>query len=178
MQYNRNHYESPLGRILLTSREERLTGLWFEGGRCPDEAGCGAWEETECPVSEDTKRWLDLYFCGVAPDFTPPLQLDGTPFQRTVLELLLQIPYGQVTTYGELATVIAQQRGRKRMSAQAVGGAVGANPISIIIPCHRVIGANGNLTGYGGGLDRKEKLLTLERVDVEPRFLPRVRIAR
>lgn len=176
---DRNHYESPLGRIFLMGREDHLTGLWFEGGRCP----AGAWrgvreEETECPVFEQARRWLDLYFRGVTPDFTPPLHLECTPFQRTVLELLRQIPYGQVTTYGEIAAVIARQQGRKRMSAQAVGGAVGANPISIIIPCHRVIGANGNLTGYGGGLDRKSALLALEHGDAKAGSLPEKRTAR
>ena len=106
----------------------------------------------------DTKRWLDIYFAGRQPDFTPPLHLIGSDFRRRVWKRLLEIPYGQTTTYGALLG--------GGMSAQAVGGAVGHNPISIIVPCHRVIGANGSLTGYAGGIDKKIGLLTLEGVDV------------
>jgi methylated-DNA-[protein]-cysteine S-methyltransferase len=105
---------------------------------------------------------LDRYFEGQDPGFVPPIRLDGTPFQQTVWELLQTIPYGETMTYGEIAARIARLRGIRKMSAQAVGGAVSRNPIALIIPCHRVIGSNGDLTGYAGGLDRKEWLLFLE----------------
>ena len=108
------------------------------------------------------KRWLDLYFGGQKPDFLPPLHPEGTAFQKSVWDILLEIPYGKTISYGEIAGHIALKQGISRMSAQAVGGAVGRNPISIIIPCHRVVGADVSLTGYAGGLDRKIKLLELE----------------
>jgi methylated-DNA-[protein]-cysteine S-methyltransferase len=115
------------------------------------------------PIFEDTVRWLDLYFGGEIPGFTLDLQLEGTPFQREVWALLLTIPYGQTTTYGELAKQLAARRGVPRISARAVGGAVGRNPVALIVPCHRVIGAGGRLTGYAFGLDRKQRLLDLEK---------------
>ena len=156
-------YTSPLGNILLSSDGESLTGLWFEDQKdCPPLPGAGS-AKGNPPVFERAARWLDRYFSGREPDFTPPLRMTGTEFQREVWGLLLQIPYGVVTTYGELAHEIAARRGISRMAAQAVGGAVGHNPISIIVPCHRVVGANGSLIGYGGGLDRKAKLLKLEK---------------
>ena len=117
---------------------------------------------------QQTKRWLDLYFSGKEPDFCPPLDPDGTDFQKTVWSVLRTIPYGDTLTYGEVSKLVAAKLGRSFMSAQAVGGAVGRNPISIIVPCHRVIGADGSLTGYAGGLWRKEKLLRLERGEKEP----------
>ena len=115
------------------------------------------------PVLEQTVKWLNLYFSGQEPDFTPPLHLIGSEFRLAVWKMLLEIPYGQTTTYKELAGRIAEQRGIKTMSAQAVGGAVGHNPISIIVPCHRVLGTDGSLTGYAGGIDKKISLLTLEK---------------
>lgn len=172
MQYI-TQYQSPLGRILLAADEAGLTGLWFHGqkyyanGLLP--------EATECmlPIFEETKRWLTVYFSGQEPDFTPPLHAIGSAFRVAVWEILQQIPYGETTTYGEIARQIAAGRGCSGLSAQAVGSAVGHNPISILIPCHRVVGANGSLTGYAGGLERKHKLLTLEGAATEKLFVPR-----
>lgn len=169
--YDICHYDSPLGGITLASDEEGLTGLWFDGqkyfggeilkGRAVEEKEAERKERT--PVLEQTVKWLDLYFAGQEPDFTPPLHLKGSEFRLAVWDILLQIPYGQTTTYAEIARAIAAQRGLKSMSAQAVGGAVGHNPVSIIVPCHRVLGTDGSLTGYAGGIDKKISLLTLEK---------------
>ena len=157
------HYDSPLGKILLAADEEGMTGVWFEAqkyfaAKLPPEN-----EEGTMPVLGDACRWLDVYFSGREPDFTPKLHLIGSDFRQAVWALLLQIPYGQTVTYGQLAARLAAERGFVRMSAQAVGGAVGRNRISLIIPCHRVLGADGSLTGYAGGLDRKAKLLAWEQ---------------
>lgn len=165
MQYTIT-YQSPLGELLLAADEIGLTGIWFDGGRYYAEGLDPVHEKRKLPVFEMAKRWLDIYFDGGKPDFTPPLHLIGSAFQLSVWKRLLEIPYGGTTTYGELAKSIAKERGIDRMAAQAVGGAVGRNPVSIIVPCHRVIGANGNLTGYGGGMDKKEWLLALEGVDM------------
>lgn len=132
----------------------------------------GYFEEKNLAVFDQTKRWLDLYFSGREPGFTPALNPAGSAFRRAVWEILLKIPYGKTTTYGQIAREIAAARGLAKMSAQAVGGAVGHNEISIIIPCHRVIGTHGNLTGYAGGIDRKIKLLQLEGVDMRGLFTP------
>ena len=132
----------------------------------------GYFEEKNLAVFDQTRRWLDLYFSGREPGFTPALNPAGSAFRRAVWEILLKIPYGKTTTYGQIAREIAAARGLVKMSAQAVGGAVGHNEISIIIPCHRVIGAHGNLTGYAGGIDRKIKLLQLEGVDMRGLFTP------
>ena len=129
-------------------------------------------KEKNMAVFDQTRRWLDLYFSGREPGFTPALNPSGSAFRRAVWEILLKIPYGKTTTYGQIAREIAAARGLAKMSAQAVGGAVGHNEISIIIPCHRVIGAHGNLTGYAGGIDRKIKLLQLEGVDMQGLFTP------
>ncbi len=171
--YSICHYNSPLGGITLACDEEGLTGLWFDGqkyfgggilkGGAKKEQGVEEKEGKRSPVPEQTVKWLDIYFSGREPDFTPPLHLTGSEFRLAVWELLLGIPYGQTTTYKELAGRIAEQRGIKTMSAQAVGGAVGHNPISIIVPCHRVLGTDGSLTGYAGGIDKKISLLTLEK---------------
>ncbi|WP_367183177.1 methylated-DNA--[protein]-cysteine S-methyltransferase [Selenomonas sp.] len=115
------------------------------------------------PIFADTERWLDLYFNGIIPDFTPELSLRGTSFRLSVWEILCRIPYGQTISYGEIAALLTEQRDGKRMSAQAVGGAVGANPIAIFVPCHRVIGKDGSLTGYAGGIERKKWLLAMEQ---------------
>lgn len=154
------HYTSPLGGITLASDGQALTGLWFDGQKYFGASLSGERQERGLPVFDRAAEWLDLYFSGRAPEFTPPLALRTTPFRRAVWELLLAVPYGQTTTYGQLAAQIAQKRGG--MSAQAVGGAVGHNPISLVIPCHRVLGADGGLTGYAGGLEKKRRLLALE----------------
>ena len=127
----------------------------------------------ETPILAETKRWLDIYFTGREPGFLPPLHPIGSAFRQSVWELLLRIPYGQTTTYGEIARQLAAKRGLARISAQAVGGAVGHNEISILIPCHRVVGMSGSLTGYAGGISKKAKLLELERADMNALFIPK-----
>lgn len=129
-------------------------------------------EEKWLPVFDTAKKWLDIYFSGREPDFMPPMHMIGSPFRLSIWKLLVQIPYGRTISYGELAKMAAREKGIASMSPQAVGGAVGHNRISILIPCHRVIGANGSLTGYAGGVDKKERLLLLENVDMEKLFVP------
>lgn len=170
MFYTAN-YPSPLGPLTLYSDGNALTGLFFEGQSCPITEPCT--NADSLPVFETTRQWLDIYFAGVAPTFTPKLHPNGTPFQMTVWNLLQNIPFGHIVTYGELAKEIIRTKGLSHMSAQAVGGAVGRNPIGIIVPCHRVVGVAGNLTGYAGGLDRKIKLLELEKNDMQNFFLPK-----
>ena len=156
MKYYAGYYESPLGSLLMTSDGEALTGLSFV-----DEPS--ALQVTQSlPVFAVACRWLDLYFSGKVPDFTPQLSLQGSDFRRAVWEILLTIPYGQTISYGEIADMIARRRHLGKMSAQAVGGAVGHNPVGILVHCHRVVGKDGSLTGYGGGIWRKEWLLRLE----------------
>ena len=167
------HYDSPLGGILLAADEEGLTGLWFETQKYFAAKLAPEHEEKMTPALDAACRWLDVYFSGREPDFTPKLHLVGSDFRQAVWALLLQIPYGQTVTYGELARQLAEKQGRPRMSAQAVGGAVGHNKISIIIPCHRVVGTGGSLTGYAGGIDRKVKLLALEQADMTRFFVPK-----
>lgn len=167
------YYESPLGGILLAADETGLTGLWFDGEKYLDKQLPTEHTEKETPILAETKRWLDIYFTGTEPDFLPPLHPIGSTFRQEVWELLLQIPYGKTVTYGELARQLAERRGLPRMSAQAVGGAVGHNRISILIPCHRAVGANGSLTGYAGGIDKKVKLLELEGTDMTGFFVPK-----
>ena len=159
------HYDSPLGGITLSSDGEALLGLRFDGQRHFADRPAPDREERALPVFEQTKRWLEVYFGGRDPGFTPPLRMNSTPFRRAVWEILLAIPFGRTKSYGEIAAELARREGVARMSAQAVGGAVGHNPIALIVPCHRVIGADGSLTGYGGGLDRKRFLLALEGAD-------------
>ena len=166
-------YASPLGAITLACDDAAIIGLWFNGQRYFGNSLPKQLVEKEQPLLQDTKRWLDIYFSGRAPDFLPPLRYDSTPFRKTVCEIMLTIPYGKTMTYGEIAAAIAKQQGLSKMSAQAVGGAVGHNPISLIIPCHRVVGTNGSLTGYGGGIARKVKLLELERADMSGFFVPK-----
>lgn len=172
MQYT-SHYQSPIGNILLAADEIGLTGLWFEGQKYFALYLDKEHEEKELPIFKQTKRWLDVYFSGKEPDFSVPLHFTGTDFQNEVWEILYSIPYGTTMTYGEIAKQIAAKRGLKRMSAQAVGGAVGHNEISIIVPCHRVVGSNGSLTEYAGGIDKKIWLLTLEKVDMQSFFVPK-----
>lgn len=171
MQYTSN-YQSPVGEILLACDEIGLTGLWFEGEKFYALSLDKEHEEREMPVFAEVKRWLDIYFSGREPDFMPPIHMIGSPFQLSVWEILRQIPYGKTTTYGEIANRLAAERGLTRMSAQAVGGAVGHNEISIIVPCHRVVGTNGSLTGYAGGVDKKVRLLQLEGADMTGLFVP------
>ena len=157
-------YDSPIGKLLLSAGENALTGVWFEGQKYfPEHLCASAVRDDAHPVLSRARDWLDRYFAHEQPD---PRELKlaprGSEFRHQVWELLLQIPYGQVTTYGALAKELAEQRGLSSLSAQAVGGAVGHNPISIIVPCHRVVGADGSLTGYAGGMDKKLLLLTLE----------------
>ena len=165
-------YDSPLGDILLAADETGLTGLWFEDEKYFANNLPQKHIRQETPILSETKRWLDIYFTGKEPDFMPPLHPIGSSLRQAVWSILLQIPYGQTVTYGEIAQQLARQQGIARMSAQAVGGAVGHNEISILIPCHRVVGTNGSLTGYAGGVDKKERLLTLEGVDMRDLFRP------
>lgn len=167
------HYESPLGGLTLSSDGDALTGLWFDGQTYFAETLSEEREEKRLPIFERMEQWLNVYFSGQAPDFTPNLNMRTTPFRKAVWEIMLTIPFGHTMTYGEIAAVVAKQRGLSRMSAQAVGGAIGHNAISIIIPCHRVVGANGSLTGYSAGLDKKLKLLTLENIDTSGFFIPK-----
>ena len=160
------HYNSPLGGILLAADETGLTGLWFDGQKYFARDLPAEHVEQNTPVLSEAKRWLDIYFTGREPDFTPPLHPIGSVFRQSVWEILLQIPYG------EIARQLAAKLGLPRMSAQAVGGAVGHNEISIIIPCHRVVGTSGSLTGYAGGIDKKVKLLELEHTDMTELFVP------
>lgn len=157
-------YKSPVGEIAAESDGKSLTGLYIKNqtGYPRETDGIFA-SAADCEIFIRTRAWLDCYFSGHIPDFTPPLSLCGTDFQKSVWEKLLAIPYGETTTYGAIAAKTAAERGIKRMSAQAVGNAVGKNPVSIIVPCHRVIGSDGSLTGYNGGIDIKKKLLAIEK---------------
>lgn len=171
MQYT-SAYRSPLGDILLAGDENALTGLWFEGAKYYARGLEICRTERETPVLIAAKHWLDVYFSGREPDFMPPLQLTGTPFERSVWKILQTIPYGTTVTYGEISGQIAEKRGLDRLSAQAVGGAVGRNPISVLIPCHRVVGSDGSLKGYAGGVDKKAALLRLEGAWTEKNTVP------
>lgn len=159
-----SHYGSPLGGITLAATNDRLCGLWFDGQKYFGSTLREETEEKEIPVLCQTRHWLDIYFSGKEPGFLPPFRLDGTPFQQTVWNILSSIPYGKTQTYKEMATETARRLGRPHMAAQAVGNAIGHNPISILIPCHRVVGTNGSLTGYAGGTERKLALLQIEHI--------------
>ena len=158
-------YSSELGDILLAADEIGLTGLWFFGQSYFADTLPAEQIEQETVILARAREWLDIYFSGKEPDFTPPLHPIGSPFRQEVWRILLQIPYGQTMTYGEIARQMEKLQNRPHMSAQAVGGAVGHNGISIIIPCHRVVGTKGSLTGYAGGLDKKMALLELEHAN-------------
>lgn len=147
----------------MAGNGEELTGLWFEGQKYFAATLGNNYHIARLPIFERTTEWLDVYFGGNVPDFTPPFALDATPFRKAVWRILLTIPHGQTMSYGEVARLLALQSGCAKPSARAVGGAVGRNPISLIIPCHRVIGADGSLTGYAGGTDRKARLLEMEQ---------------
>lgn len=161
-----HHYKSLIGGMIMGSDGKALTGLWFDKQKYIANTWKEESEDKDLPVFRDTIRWLELYFQGEVPDFIPELKLEGTEFRKAVWKILLTIPYGESMTYGEIAAIIAKQRGISRMSAQAVGGAVGHNPISIIVPCHRVLGADGSLTGYAGGIAKKIALLKIENIGV------------
>jgi methylated-DNA-[protein]-cysteine S-methyltransferase len=174
MMYYTTTYTSPVGQVLLASDEDNLIGAWIEGqkyygGTLKDAAA----RKDELPVLVAAKAWLDRYFRGDNPDISAlPLAPIGGGFRQEVWAILREIPYGETITYGDIAKTIAAKTGKPRLSAQAVGGAVGHNPISIIIPCHRVVGANGSLTGYAGGIDKKVKLLEHEGADLSRLFVP------
>ena len=154
-----HRFDTPLGTMIGRSDGEALTGLWFEGQKyMPPLEGA---MEAPLPVFEETARWLDIYFSGKRPAFTPTLRLEGTEFQKNVWAILQTIPFGSTVTYGDIARRLSMASG------QAVGGAVGHNPVSVIVPCHRVLGACGALTGYAGGIERKIRLLAGEGVDVK-----------
>ena len=162
----KRRYITPEGfdDLIMISDGKKLTGLIFAGSEYACKTSLTQ-DETSIPIFDKTREWLDEYFGGKIPSFTPDLCVSAlSPFQKTVSGIMMGIPYGKTMTYGEMATIIAKERGIKKMSARAVGGAVGANPICIIIPCHRVLGANGAITGYGGGIKNKENLLKLEKI--------------
>ena len=164
---------SPVGPLTMASDGENITGLWLEGQKYYAATLPENTEEKLLQVFEQALKWLDIYFKGNDPDFMPPLAPFGSDFRQTVWEILLAIPYGKVITYGDIAKTLALRQKGKGVSAQAVGGAVGHNPISIIIPCHRVVGSNGSLTGYAGGIDKKINLLKLEGVSMDNLFVPK-----
>lgn len=168
-------YLSPVGILTIASDGTNIVGLWLSGQKyfldTLSEKPC---RKDDLPIFDRVRSWLDRYFAGQKPVIGElPLKPMGSPFRLAVWACLCRIPYGEVTTYGAIAKEIAEQLGKPAMSAQAVGGAVGHNPISIIIPCHRVIGANGSLTGYAGGIDKKIRLLSLEGVDTRKFSIPR-----
>ncbi len=170
MQYT-SKYRSPLGEILLAADEKGLTGAWFADQKYFALYLDKEHKDKETQILKNAKKWLDIYFSGKEPHFKLPLHFTGTAFQNEVWEILCSIPYGHTMTYGEIANILARHRSLDRMSAQAVGGAVGKNNVSIIVPCHRVIGANGSLTGYAGGIDKKIALLKIENADcIQGRF--------
>ena len=171
MQYL-TEYESPLGMFTIASDGENITGLWMAGQKYFGSTLDAGSERRTLTVFDQARDWLDQYFSGQAPDMTLPLAPAGSEFRRSVWEILLEIPYGRLATYGAIAKKMAARTGRASVSAQAVGGAVGHNPVSIIIPCHRVVGSDGSLTGYAGGLEKKTWLLQLERADMEGLFSP------
>lgn len=167
------HYNSPLGGMTLASNGTEISGLWFDGQKYFGDTLEDKAVEKNLAIFDQSVRWLDIYFSGEAPSFTPALSVKTTKFRQAVWDFMLSIPFGQTVSYSKIADHIAQQNGLAKMSAQAVGGAVGHNPISLIIPCHRVVGKNGSLTGYAGGLDKKIQLLKLEETDMSDLFIPK-----
>lgn len=173
--FYKTDYNSPVGKITLGADGNNLVGLWIEGQKYfGDTVKEEMYPKDDLAVFQKAKNWLDRYFRGEKPEISElPLAPAGGEFRQAVWKILCEIPYGEVITYGKIAMKIARQRGLKKMSAQAVGGAVGHNPVSLIIPCHRVVGTNGSLTGYSGGLDKKIKLLELEGVDMAKLYRPK-----
>lgn len=173
--YYKTIYNSPIGKITLACDEkENLVGLWIEGQKYfGDTVNSEMIENNNLETFKKTGKWLDRYFRGEKPEISElPLAPVGNDFRQKVWQILCKIPYGKVITYGDIAKMIAKEQGKAKMSAQAVGGAVGHNPISIIIPCHRVVSANGSLTGYSGGIKTKIKLLKHEGVNMDGLFIP------
>ena len=158
-------YDSPVGPITLAGNGTHITGLWFDGQKYDRSSlKTDLYEVKSLPVFDLTKKWLDIYFSGSPPSFTPPLLLSGSAFRQCIAQIMLEIPFGHTTSYGQIAKIAATRTQKLQISAQAVSGAVSHNPISIIIPCHRVIGSSGNLTGYAAGLDIKRFLLNHEHI--------------
>lgn len=169
------YYETPdnFDDILMSSDGEYLTGLWFVGSSDSSKHNTNL-EEKDLPIFRETIKWLDIYFSGKNPNFTPKYKINNlTQFREEVIDIMNTIPYGETITYNDISKTIAEKRNIKRMSSQAVGGAVGWNTICIIIPCHRVVGSNGSLTGYGGGIKNKIELLKLENNDISKYFIPK-----
>lgn len=173
--YYKTHYQSPLGDMLIASDEDNIIGLWIADQKYIDKTmPKDMVENSQIPILKEAIVWLDDYFAGKQPNLSRlPLAPIGGEFRQLVWSILMEIPYGELTTYGNIAKEVARRMGKDRMSAQAIGGAVGHNPISIIIPCHRVVGSNKNLTGYAGGIDIKVKLLEHEGVDMKGLFMPK-----
>lgn len=157
-----HNYQSPLGEIVIASDDTAITGLWLVGQRHFDIELEGCITDKDLPIFDEVSRWLDIYFTGNNPGEIPAVRMNGTPFQLEVWQILQAVPYGKLITYREIAELIAKKRGITKMSARAVGNAVGRNPVSILVPCHRVVGSDGKMTGYAGGIERKVKLLKLE----------------
>ena len=155
-------YSSPIGQLTLASDGEHITGLWVKGQKYFAATLQPGSEMKSLPIFDRAAQWLDVYFSGIEPDFHLPLAPKGSPFRQAVWQALCTIPYGTVVTYADISRQVAERLGRATMSAQATGGAVGHNPITILIPCHRVVGTGGSLTGFASGIDAKLKLLTLE----------------
>ena len=169
-------YNSPISKIYMRSDGKYLTGLWFEDSRDASKHQYD-YEEKNLPIFDKTSKWLDIYFSGKNPDFIPEYKIENlTPFRKQVIDIMNKIPYGTTCTYNDIAKEIAMTKGIEKMSAQAVGGAVGWNPICIIVPCHRVVGTNGSLTGYGGGIKNKIKLLEIEKNDMSKFTVPKEKI--
>lgn len=166
-------YKSPIGDITMASDGTSLIGLWFNGQKYFASTLSSKYEYKLLPVFKETILWLNIYFNGKEPDFMPRIKLYDTAFRIEIWQILQQIPYATTLTYGDIAKKVAIKRGIENMSAQAVGGAVGHNPISIIIPCHRLLGSNGSLTGYAGGIDKKIALLELEGIDTNKFIIPK-----
>ncbi len=168
-------YKTPekFSDVIMNSDGEYLTGLWFENSRDTSKQVVNC-EEKELEIFKETKKWLDIYFSGQIPNFIPQYKINNsTPFRQEVIDIMNSIKYGKTLTYNDIAQMIANKRGIEKMSAQAVGGAVGWNPICIIVPCHRVVGTNGSLTGYSGGIKNKVALLKLEKNDMSKFFIPK-----